>query len=73
MKRKQNMVKLTCCACGTTGSFHAASPAAPVLTACESAGKEGWSYQIGFFTMLTGEHYPRCPTCTKSKIPPKEE
>jgi hypothetical protein len=38
-----------------------ASPAAPMLTALETLEKQGWSYQIGFFSMLTGDHAQRCP------------
>ncbi len=58
-------VALECVECGKKSSFEASSPAAPILTACEEAAKVGWSYQVGFFAMLTGDHKPRCPKCTK--------
>jgi hypothetical protein len=58
-------VALTCVSCGSKQSFRASSPAAPVLTACEAAhANAGWSYEIGFFSMLTGDHRPRCAACT---------
>ncbi len=62
---RQNMVTLTCEGCGLKEAFPASSPAAPILTASESSEKKGWSYQIGFAAMLTGDHHNRCPTCTK--------
>lgn len=56
--------KLTCIDCGKAATFRITSPAAPTLSMCEEAGKVGWSYSIGFFTMLTGDHQTRCPRCT---------
>lgn len=68
------MVELTCIACGVHAVFPASSPASPILTACEYAHKNhGWSYQIGFFAMLTGDHHPRCRECTLTKRPRAEE
>ena len=58
------MVELTCIACGVHAVFPASSPAAPILTACEAAAEHGWSYQIGFVSILTGDHRPRCRECT---------
>lgn len=64
-KKSGNMVEVTCCNCGATASAPASSPAAPMLTALEALAKEGWAYQIGFSTMLTGDHRPLCPKCVK--------
>lgn len=63
-KRNGKTGVLTCIECGRTERFPITSPAAPVLSMCEAAGPKGWSYQIGFFTMLTGDHQTRCPACT---------
>ena len=62
-KRKGSMGTLTCTGCGVSGAFPIPSPAAPVLTMCEAAEKEGWSYEVGFFSMLTGNYNQRCPKC----------
>ncbi len=56
---------LTCIDCGKAERFQAASPAAPILTASEESEKKGWSFSVGFFAMLTGNHENRCPDCTK--------
>lgn len=66
-KKSASAVELTCCECGTKGTFPASSPAAPELTASEASAKEGWSYAVGFFAMLTGDHQNRCPTCTRKE------
>ena len=66
MSRKPSKtVVLTCCGCGKKERFPASSPAAPMLTASEASAKKGWSYSIGFFAMLTGNHENRCPVCTR--------
>lgn len=65
MERRQQMVELTCIDCGKKQKFPANSPAAPILSACEAAAEEGWSYAIGFQAMLTGDHRTRCAACTK--------
>ena len=54
---------LECDSCGYRATFVGGSPAAPDLTACEEAGKVGWSYDCGFFSMLCG-HTVYCPECT---------
>lgn len=41
------------------------SPAAPKLSALEELEPKGWSFCVGFFSMLTGDHRERCPECTK--------
>lgn len=38
------------------------SPAAPELTGLEKLGKSGWTYSVGFFSMLAG-HQTLCPEC----------
>lgn len=60
-------IRLVCEACGVKSKpVIPTSPAAPVLTALEILHEEeGWSYQIGFFTMLTGDHHPRCKECSQ--------
>lgn len=66
MSRTRKMTgTLTCVGCGKKQSFRITSPAAPTLSMCEEAEKVGWSYSIGFFAMLTDDHTPRCPACTK--------
>lgn len=56
---------LVCDLCGTRSkSYEPSSPAAPELTACEKAEKDGWGYTIGFFAMLIG-HSVWCPTCVE--------
>lgn len=58
--------RITCEKCKAQVTVTFCSPAAPDLTACEEAHeKHGWGYQVGFFSMLTGEHYPLCPKCAK--------
>jgi hypothetical protein len=32
------------------------------LSLCEQAGKDGWGYSLGFFSMLAG-HTTLCPKC----------
>lgn len=61
---KQIRVELTCRSCGTKKTFPASSPAAPALTASEASAEEGWSFSVGFFAMLTGDHQNLCPACT---------
>jgi len=58
---------LTCCQCGYSQQFPITSPAAPTLSACEEAEKVGWGFRVGFFSMLTNEHYPTCPKCMCGK------
>lgn len=67
-------VVVTCCSCGKKSQpVKPSSPAAPMLTALEYLHeKEGWAYQIGFFTMLTGDHRPLCPACAKGGHREKE-
>lgn len=43
-------------------AYRPTSPAAPELTACEQAEKDGWGYTIGFLAMLAG-HRVLCPNC----------
>ena len=62
--RKQGLVELVCMDCGKRQSFKASSPAAPKLTASEESAKSGWSYSVGFFSMITGDHNNRCAECT---------
>jgi predicted nucleic-acid-binding Zn-ribbon protein len=62
-RAKEKRVTLTCKECGTKEAFRAASPAAPILTASEESAKHGWSYSLGFFAMMTGDHENRCPKC----------
>jgi len=66
-------VTLTCVDCKVKAKFPAASPAAPVLTASEASEKKGWSYEIGFAAMLTGDHQNRCPECTAKLATAKVE
>lgn len=68
---KRTKIKITCTGCGTKSRpVLPRSPAAPVLTALEELHEEsGWAYQVGFFAMLTGEHYPLCPVCAKAPAP----
>jgi hypothetical protein len=61
---KHKLVTLTCTDCKTKAKFPASSPAAPALTASEASAKKGWSYEVGFFAMMTGDHKNRCPKCT---------
>jgi hypothetical protein len=62
MKGKQKGITLRCVACNVESPRVVPdSPAAPILTACEQLhDNHGWSYQIGFETMLTGDHQQRC-------------
>jgi hypothetical protein len=62
---KRRPIRLPCAACGVMSPAVApASPAAPLLTACEALHRDhGWSYVVGFAAMLTGDHEPRCPAC----------
>lgn len=62
---KKDTVTLTCVGCGKKQAFRAPSPAAPELTASEESAKVGWTYEVGFFAMLTGDHQNRCPACSK--------
>lgn len=64
--RNQKRISLACVACGAKSpSVVPPSPAAPVLTACETLHRvHGWSFEVGFWQMLTGDHRPRCASCT---------
>lgn len=66
MSTRSKPIKITCSVCAATEMARPTSPAAPMLTALEQLKPNDWSYQIGFFTMLTGDHHPRCPACTKA-------
>jgi hypothetical protein len=56
---------LVCEKCGERSkTYPAPSPAAPELSACELAEKDGWAYDIGFFSMLLG-HQTLCPKCAR--------
>lgn len=67
-KGKGNTGTLTCVECGARGAFPITSPAAPVLSMCEAAKKEGWSYEVGFFSMLTGNYNQRCTNCNGNAV-----
>jgi hypothetical protein len=56
-------IEVKCVQCGAAEHVKPSSPAAPMLTALEKLRPKGWSYQIGFFAMLTGEHHQLCPVC----------
>ena len=60
-------VELACECCGKKERFPASSPAALVLTASEASKKVGWSFKVGFYTMLTGDYHNRCPDCKEAK------
>lgn len=62
-----NAILVRCSRCGRAEKFPATSPAAPMLSALEFAETKGWAYQVGFFSMLTGDHNPVCPECMKRK------
>jgi len=55
---------LKCEDCGREATYPSSSPAAPELSACEAAEKDGWVYTIGFWSMLMG-HQVMCPVCAK--------
>lgn len=59
-------LRLACVSCGAESPpVTPASPAAPILTACEALERaHGWTFEIGFFAMLTGDHRPRCAACS---------
>lgn len=57
--------KLTCVGCLSMEDFEITSSVTPTLSMCELAKKISWSYQEGFFSMMTGNLRPRCPRCTK--------
>ena len=63
--KKSNLIEITCIDCGMQGRFTARSPAAPMLTASQESHKKGWSYEHGYFAMLTNSYKNRCPDCTK--------
>lgn len=67
-RKSSKKVIISCCKCkAKSRPVDPPSPAAPVLTALEVLHKEsGWAYQVGFFSMLSGEHYPLCPACVKT-------
>lgn len=55
--------RLVCEVCGVFSKpYPITSPAAPELSICEQAGKDGWDYNIGFYAMLLG-HTTWCPDC----------
>lgn len=60
--------ELTCSRCGLKARYMATSPAAAKLSALEEAEKDGWSYRVGFFSMMTGDYHELCPRCTKGGI-----
>jgi hypothetical protein len=64
--RREALITCTVKDCPESIQVEFSSPAAPDLTACEEAEKSGWGYEVGFFSMLTGEHYPICPECKKT-------
>jgi len=58
---------LVCDKCGARSkAYKPDSPAAPDLSACEQAEKDGWAYSIGFFAMFAG-HTVYCPACVKGE------
>lgn len=60
-------VVVACSSCGAKSDpVVPTSPAAPVLTALEQLKPLGWAYQIGFFSMMTGDYVPLCPKCAAS-------
>ena len=64
-------VTVTCKSCQDTAVVEGCAPAAPQLYALtEVLRKTGWTYQIGFGSMLTGNYHPQCPKC--SSQPPRE-
>lgn len=51
--------------CGVESrEYKIASPAAPELSLCEKAEKDGWRYDLGFFAMALG-HTTLCPNCPR--------
>lgn len=68
MAKKSKKVIISCCQCkAKSRPVDPPSPAAPILTALKVLHKEsGWAYQIGFFAMMSGEHYPLCPACVQA-------
>lgn len=70
-RKSSKKVIISCCKCKVKSRpVDPPSPAAPVLTALEVLHKEsGWAYTVGFFSMLSGEHYPLCPTCALAPDP----
>jgi hypothetical protein len=66
--KKKATVRVTCKVCGVSVDAPFTSPAAPMLTALEGLESKGWAYEVGFFSMLTGDHNPRCPECKGKKV-----
>lgn len=64
--RNPKPLSLACVSCGVMSpAVVPSSPAAPILTACEKLhAVHGWSFEVGFAAMLTGDHRPRCASCT---------
>lgn len=67
-KKKVKGLIITCCECGhKSRPVDPPSPAAPELTALEVLHKEsGWAYQVGFFSMMSGNYSPLCPDCVRA-------
>lgn len=71
--RTPKSLAVSCVVCGEKSrKVPISSPAAPVLSVLEQLESEGWSFQVGFFSMMTGEHNQRCPACTKNKRYPED-
>ena len=65
--RSVKPVKISCSTCNVQSRpVKPSSPAAPTLTALEVLEADGWSYSLGFTSMLTGNYHPRCPDCSRS-------
>lgn len=65
-------IKVKCISCGReTGVAVHRRQAAPMLVALEHLEPDGWSYRLGFFSMMTGDYYPRCPSCTEKNKQPE--
>ena len=67
-------VTVTCQSCQDTAIVEECAPAAPQLYALtEVLRKTGWTYQLGFGSMLTGNYYPQCPKCSSQTSSEGEE
>jgi len=65
-RRKGKTLRVTCCRCGAESApYTITSPAAPELSVCEQAEKDGWSFTVDFWAMMTGDHRTVCPDCTR--------
>ncbi len=57
--------------CNAKSASYPAVTAAPELDVAEAAhAAEGWSYSIGFFTMMTGQPVTYCPACVAGEVRP---